>query len=338
MRCTRPSSQAILAAAKAPALLLTNLTNIRYLSGVQMSAGFMLILPRRAFLYADGRYFEKAEATARHCTVKPADALKKDLLKLRSCAFEAENVTIARLQRLEKAFSKLRFIPRNDIVESFRRSKSGDELHCIKKACAITLRILKSVPASLKPGVTESDVAWIIAGLARKAGADGMAFETIVGFAEHTALPHHRPTDRRLKKGDIVQVDMGVIYKGYCSDYSRVFFTADPTPDQKKALRALKEAKKSAEELVRVGASVRSLDQAARAVLKTHGYGPEFSHSLGHGVGLDIHEGVTISSKAKDTKLLKNEVITIEPGLYFAGKWGMRIEDTIVVKARNSKH
>jgi Xaa-Pro aminopeptidase len=163
-----------------------------------------------------------------------------------------------------------------------------------------------------------------------------MAFPTIVGFGENTAFPHHHPTTRRLKRGDIVQIDLGVKAGGYCSDYSRVFFTAKPTAEQRKALLALKRAKAAAEQLIRVGMENRVLDLKAREVLASFGIEKAFTHALGHGVGLEIHEGLSISKKAKRKKLLKNEVITIEPGVYFPGKWGMRVEDTIVV-GRNVK-
>ena len=124
---------------------------------------------------------------------------------------------------------------------------------------------------------------------------------------------------------------MGVKVNGYCSDYSRVFFTAPPTKDQRKAFLALKKTKAAAEQLVRAGRENRALDLKAREVLASYGMEKAFTHALGHGVGLEIHEGLSISKKAKRKKLLKNEVITIEPGVYFVGKWGMRVEDTIIV-------
>lgn len=159
-----------------------------------------------------------------------------------------------------------------------------------------------------------------------------MAFDTIVGFGEHTSRPHHHPTDRALRKGDIVQIDLGLKIDGYCSDMSRVFYTGTKTSRQAKAYRALLEAKKTAEKMVKPGVDVRALDQAARRVLKKHGFGKEFCHALGHGLGLDIHEAPTISGKSKPYRLKKDEVITIEPGLYFPGEWGMRIEDTMIVR------
>lgn len=179
--------------------------------------------------------------------------------------------------------------------------------------------------------MSELELAWEIRSQAAKLGAHELAFESIVAFGKNTSSPHHHPTHTAFKKGDIVQIDMGVKIGGYCSDYSRVFFTSDPTPAQMKAMKALLEAKKAAEAIIKPGIDVRTLDRASRHVLRRHGYTSEFCHSLGHGLGLEIHEGVILSQKSKKTLLRKNEVITIEPGLYFEGEWGMRVEDTVIV-------
>ncbi len=217
-------------------------------------------------------------------------------------------------------------------MEKLRQVKTTEELKSIQEACAITKKILKHIPELLVPGITERQVAALIVSRALEIGAEGLAFETIVGFAEHTSRPHHHPTEKKLKKGDLVQIDMGVKVNGYCSDYSRIYFTGPKTAKQTKAENALQKAKKAAEKLVKKGVDVRMLDRTARAVLQTYGFDKEFSHSLGHGLGLDIHEAPTISGKAPKHLLQKNEVITIEPGLYFPGEFGMRIEDTIIVR------
>jgi len=179
--------------------------------------------------------------------------------------------------------------------------------------------------------MSEIDLARRIESECLKRGADGMAFETIVGFAENTSQPHHRPTTRKFALGDIVQIDMGARYDGYCSDYSRVFATGKLDDKERKALKALKKAKKSVEKMIQPGVSTHALDAQARTVLKENGYDEEFCHALGHGLGLEIHEGVTISTKRPNQILKSGDVITIEPGLYFPGEFGMRIEDTHVV-------
>lgn len=314
------------------AVLISDLTNIRYLSGIQVSTGLLLLTKGMAVLFVDSRYAEMASVRAdpKLLVADPAD-IKTHLAGFRSVGFESDNITVARLDRWKTQFKNKKFVQINGFVEGLRRIKDTQEIATLTAACTLTKKALSRVTSFLRYGMTEQDLALELYTYCIKRGADGMAFETIVGFGENTSKPHHKPSNRKLKKGDIVQIDMGAVVDGYCSDYSRVYFTAEATPKQMKAYRALKEAKKSAEKLLKPGVLNTALDAEARRVLKLHGYDKEFSHSLGHGVGMDIHEGTTLSMKAPPTKLLKNEVVTIEPGLYFAGKWGMRLEDTRIV-------
>ncbi len=334
MRSNRVSRlQKKLSLLSAQALIISNPTNIRYLTGIHASFGLLLVTKKNAVLFVDSRYSEVASNSAGR-TMQIADPLQlKDYLtRYKRVGFESEDVSVARLERWKKQFKNKKFVQTKDLVEGLRRSKDADELMFISQACSITKQALSRVPALLVHGMTERTLAFDLFVYCMKHGADGMAFETIVGFGENTSKPHHRPTNRKLKKGDIVQIDMGASYAGYRSDFSRVYFTAKPTLRQTKAYQALKEAKKSAEKLLKPGVLSTALDLEARRVLKLHGFDKEFSHSLGHGVGLDIHEGVTLSAKSPPLKLKKNEVITIEPGLYFPEKFGMRIEDTIIVR------
>lgn len=331
-RSAHPKATLLLRRARLPALLITDLRNIRYVSGLDVSAGCILVTKQGFTLYTDARYLEVAKAEAKKgITVCSLTLLADQLGKLGTVGIESENVTMARYTYWKKKYKNTKFVQTSGILEEFRRSKDPEELRCIRHACSITRSVLRLVPHLLKSGVTEQEIAWQLERECRKRGAEGMAFPSIVAFGEHTARPHHHPTQRRLSRGDLVQIDMGASYHGYCSDFSRVYFTVQPTVDQARALRALKEAKVVVEKSLRVGVTNRSLDRCAREVLKKYGYDKEFSHALGHGLGLDIHEGVTLSRKAPRQILKQCEVITIEPGLYFEGRWGMRIEDTIVV-------
>lgn len=324
--------QAELRKRRVPAFLVTQATNIRYLTGLHASTALLLVTTKSVILFVDSRYTEIAKTRAEKIvTVADPSEIKKFLTGFSAIGFESESVTVARLERFKTQLKNKKFVPLKDLVEGLRRVKDSGELQKITAACALTKKALRRVPKLLRYGMTERDLALELFIYCTKNGAEAMAFETIVGFGENTSKPHHRPTDRRLKKGDIVQIDMGVVIQGYCSDYSRVYFTAAPTDAQKKAYRALKEAKKSAETLLRPGVLNTALDTEARRVLRDAGYEKEFSHSLGHGVGLDIHEGAHLSTKAPPMKILKNEVVTIEPGLYFEGQWGMRLEDTWIV-------
>ncbi len=323
----------ILRHGKASALLITNLTNIRYLTDLDLSAGTMLILPKRMILFADDRYFERALRTVREGVEVLHPLHIKPMIKaLKRCGVEADHMSIDTYTRLKRKYRNTKFVQCVNLVEHFRRCKSAAELASIRKACRISELVLRLIPRYLKPGITELKLAWTIRSLAHEHGADDMAFETIVAFGENTSHPHHRPTAKKLIKGDLVQIDMGARVGGYCSDYSRVYFTGFKTARQRQVYRILSQVQRRAKQRVRAGITNHALDREARASLKQHGLDSVFCHALGHGLGLEIHEGIVLSHRAQKKVLLKNEVITIEPGLYFKGEWGMRIEDTVIVR------
>ncbi|MBM3231459.1 aminopeptidase P family protein [Candidatus Peregrinibacteria bacterium] len=312
--------------------LVTNTVNIRYLTGMNMTAGTLLITPNGFRLFVDGRY---SEAAAKSCfrgiEVCALAELEKSLARVRTCAFEADEVTVSRLAKWKSKFKNTKFVQSSGVIEEFRRSKDAEELRCFRKAQRITEDILKRVPMLLRRPISEVQVSWKIREWAMELGADDMSFETIVAFGTHTSRPHHRPTHRVLQRGHIVQIDMGVKCGGYCSDQSAVYFTGKPTPLQKRVHAAVAEAFSASWAAVRPGVTNRDLDRIARAVLTRHGFEKFFVHSLGHGVGMDIHEGPNLSMKAPETKLLNNEIVTIEPGVYLPGRFGMRLEKEIVV-------
>lgn len=328
-------------------LFVSNLINIRYLTGVEMTFGMLLFDKKKPMkLFVDSRYTEKAKKEAlRGIRVLAIGDLPKHLKKLKSVHFEAEDVTVARLNRWKKRYKGPRWIPAENVIEEMRRGKKKEEIAAVRKACHITDQVLRGVPKmlDLRRGVaryaptnlTEKHVAWEIEKLSHELGADAMAFDTIVGFGTHTARPHHSPTDRKLKTRDIIQIDMGVKIDGYCSDCSRVFFVGKPTDEQKKVFDLLVKAVKETTKQVKAGITNHALDRSARKLLSN--YDQYFTHSLGHGVGLEIHEGMSLSARASTQKIKANEVITIEPGIYLPGKFGMRIEDTILVTKKGAE-
>jgi Xaa-Pro aminopeptidase len=316
-------------------LLISNLTNIRYLTGLELSAGFLLITQRKYRLFVDQRYREAAEGIALPAaTIHDHEDLKNMLLRCRECGFEANDVTVDRLGRWKRIFKNTKFVRTKGVIEEFRRSKDARELRSFRRAQHITHEMLRRVPAVLRKGITERDVAWKLTSWAHELGADGLAFDPIVAFGSHTSSPHHHPTGRKLRKGHIVQIDVGARYRGYCADQSAVFFTRSPTALQKRVLAAVEQAKERATKACRAGVTNRELDRIACAVLKKHGFEDYIAHALGHGVGLEIHEGISLSERAPKKKLLKNEIVTIEPGLYIPGKFGIRLEDEVVIRLR----
>lgn len=331
MRPKRPST--ILDAAGTPAFLVNTLANIRFLTGLPMSAALLLVEPKRMTLFTDGRYVEVASRSVYPgIRVRESAAIADALKNVHRCGIEDAGLSIDRFRRWKSKFKNTKFVHTIGVIEEFRRAKDREELAKFRRAQRITREMIRRVPSCLRRPIREADLAWQLQVWARELGAEGIAFDPIVAFGTHTSSPHHRPTSRLLQKGHIVQVDCGAKYRGYCADQSAVFFTGKPTPLQKRVFAAVCEAKDAAIAAIKPGVSVRRLDAIAREALTKYGYEQFFCHALGHGVGLEIHEGVTLSQRAMDQKLLKGEIITIEPGVYFPGRFGMRVEEEIVVK------
>ncbi|TSD00202.1 MAG: Xaa-Pro aminopeptidase [Candidatus Peregrinibacteria bacterium Greene1014_49] len=331
MRPKRPS--AILDASGTPAFLVSNLVNIRFLTGLDMSSALLLLEPKTMTLFTDGRYIEVASRSVyRGISVKDGAAIDAAMKRVRICGIEDEGLSIERFHRWKAKFKNTKFVHTSGLIAEFRRSKDPEELAKFRRAQRITREMIRRVPSLLKCPIREIDLAWQLQVWARELGAEGLSFDPIVAFGTHTSSPHHKPTGRMLKQGHIVQIDCGAKYRGYCADQSAVFFTGKPTPIQSRVFTAICEAKDEAIAKLKPGVSVRDLDSIAREVLKSYGYEEFFCHALGHGVGLEIHEGSTLSKKAPDRKLLKGEIITIEPGVYFPGRFGMRVEEEIIVE------
>lgn len=329
----RPTAKRLLQSGRLKALIVSDLTNVLYLSGCSVSAGCVFVQPSGYVLYVDARYAEAAKRDAlAGVKVKPADRFLADVSAFRSVGVEADAVTLSRLSRWKHACRRTTFAQSAGVVEEFRRRKSPQELRLLKRAETLTKTLLKAVPDLLRIGITERQLAWELHKKAMDLGADGMSFDTIVAFGEHTSSPHHHPSDRALVRGDLVQIDIGAKVGGYCGDLSDVFFTGPISSRQDEVHRALRKAKNAAKKHIKAGVDARAADREARRVLAAHGLEGYFPHALGHGVGLDVHEGVTLSSRGKQTLLMKGEVVTVEPGVYIPGQFGMRLEDMVFVR------
>jgi Xaa-Pro aminopeptidase len=328
----RPSAKQLLAENGLEAMIITTSVHVRYLTGLHIGESDLLVTKKGFILLVPSLELEAAQKNApKNVDVVLSSNAAHLLKKIPNCAFEEDEVSVSRLKRWKKMFPETLFKGSKGIVEHYRRTKDADELRSILKANVITEKILAKIPSQLKAGITEQKLSWIIECWARIQGAEKMGFETIVAFGEHTSRPHHKPTTKKLKKGDLVQIDMGVVVDGYTSDRSAVYFTGKPTEKQKKVLSALQEAKNAGIEAIANGVACSEPDRIARDILKKYGFEKEFMHSLGHGVGLEVHEGVSLSSRSKDT-FMEHEVVTVEPGVYFEGKWGMRLEDMVIVQ------
>ncbi len=298
---------------------------------MNVTAGLMLAAGRTYTLFLDPRYFDAATALPQGVVARRYEDIDRVLVKLPVCGFDEDDVTVARLRQWKGKCKNTKFVRCNDELAQFRRQKDDHELTLLMRAHKITQELLRRVPSALRAGVTEKAVAWKLQTWAQELGADGLGFPPIVGFGTHTALPHHRPTSRTLKKGHVVQVDVGAAYRGYNADMAQVYFTAKPTDFQQAMLTAVREAKDYAATLLVAGADTAEVDAKVRALLKKRGFPQGYPHALGHGVGLEVHDPGVLSSRRKGQTILQNEVYAIEPGLYLPGRFGMRIEDMVVV-------
>lgn len=349
---------------KIDAYLITDKSNIAYLSNFTGSSGFMLLTKKKNYLFTDFRYIERAKKTIKKgITIidttrmwRNPTELKKNWQKilsrhrLKNIGIEEDNLTVSRLKRFKKIShipkQKIKFIDISGYIEKKRMIKSSSEIAKITKSQRINektfLTIKKIIQEHCRPEkpkfrLTEKYLAWKIIELGHQFGADTVSFDPIVAFGQHSALPHHEPDNTVLKKGDLVLIDMGMKYQGYCSDMTRVIFTATPSPKQKLIYNLVLQAQKAAIKKIRSSLTGKQIDNFSRSIIKKAGFGDQYGHAGGHGIGLDIHEIPSLSESYPE-KIPANTVITIEPGIYLPGEFGIRIEDMVIVKANGHQN
>ncbi len=326
------------------AVLLTSPTAVRYFSAFSGSNGMLLVRRRKIALYTDVRYEEQAAQESLHCEVHIART--ETLLQtasglghfrtLEAIGIEDRHMTVAIHRNAKLLARPARLHPLGDRLEHLRMRKSPLEIHQIERAVAVTDAVFADVLALLQPGVREREIAAEISYRHRLRGADGDSFDPIVLFGARTSLIHGTPGDARLRKGDAILIDMGCIVDGYCSDMTRMCVVGVPSRRLRMLHTALCEAQDAARDVVAPGVTGRIVDGCARAVLVNHGVDDLFTHGLGHGVGLDIHELPRLSA-AYEGRLELGHVVTIEPGIYEAGRIGARMEDMVVVEVGGAR-
>ncbi len=327
----RARAVSLLEEPKLEALLVTNLHNVRYLTGFTGSNGAVLLFKDDpAVLFTDPRYTVQSQQQV-NCPVRIAKGpLTKSILReldrtrVRRVGFEQDNLTVAQRESFKRELE-----PVTGLIERLRAVKDLAEIEKIRASVVSNSRALEAALKRFKIGMKESELAAEIDYQNRKLGAEAPAFDTIVAAGERAALPHAQPGAARISPG-ILLIDMGAFRDGYASDMTRMVHVGPPAPKYKRAYRAVLEAQLAAIDAVRAGATTNSVDRAARGTLKRHGLEREFIHSTGHGLGLEIHEPPRIGRKDK-TKLEAGMAITIEPGVYMEGWGGIRIEDTVLV-------
>ena len=325
-----------------PALLVTHLSNIRYLCGFTGSAGVLLVVDgqrgARFVFFTDGRYTQQAaeEVTGARVVIakKPAlteacDAVIKTRVKL--LGFEADQLQYVTFQHLSHTLKgKARLKPTHGMIESLRLIKDVDEIEQIRAAVLLGSSLFPAAIGAIRPGVAETAVAGELELQARRAGAEKMSFDTIVASGTRSALPHGRASAQAIPDSGFIILDYGVILAGYCSDMTRTVHVGPVSAAHRRMYQAVIESQLASIEAVRPGVEVGKVDQAARDVLKKQGYDAFFIHSTGHGVGIDIHEPPRIA-KGQKALLEAGMVITIEPGIYIPDDGGVRIEDMVLV-------
>ena len=343
-RMAETNLDAFLVGAPVEDIFHTHAANRRYLSGFTGSTGWLLISMDKAFIAVDFRYVEQAERECPQFTVFrttgdiekwfPAIVGEASLCAKR-LGFEASDITVAAFQAIKKTIESMaqadgpKLLSAPPIVTQMRAIKEPAEIEVLQRAVDTGDAAFSAVAQRVEPGWTERQVSLEIESEARRLGAEGRSFPTIVATGPHAAMPHAQPRDYAIKEGDAVVIDMGVIVDGYCSDLTRTIVVG--TPDRKfhEIYDIVLTAQLTAEELVRTGMSGEEAHMLAHNVIIEAGYGENFGHGLGHGVGLLIHEAPRLARLSKD-ELKDGMVVTIEPGLYITGWGGVRIEDQVL--------
>ncbi|HEY2436577.1 MAG TPA: Xaa-Pro peptidase family protein [Solirubrobacteraceae bacterium] len=321
-------------------LLVTDLVNVRYLTGYTGSNGLALVGPAERMFISDFRYLEQAaeevdDSFARRIAAAPQglldlvdEALPTGGLRL---GFEADHVSVSQHQQLRRQLrDDVALVSTSRLVETLRAVKEPDELAHIKAATALADSAFERLLREPIVGRTERELALTLEHDMRQRGAERVSFETIVAAGAHGALPHAQLRDVAIREGDLVVIDWGAQLDGYCSDCTRTVAAGDPGTEARNVYELVLEAQLAGLDAVRAGRGGRDVDQVAREVIASSGYGEQFGHGLGHGVGLAVHERPTLSTRSEDELQVSN-VVTVEPGVYVPHRFGVRIEDLVVV-------
>ena len=341
VRLSRLSQQ--MASNRLDGLLVTQMASIRYLCGFTGSAGVLAVAGKHARLFTDGRYTQQAreEVAGAQISIVKQSALTAAAQWLFERAerigFDDANLTVRQLQALKKQQKssdarKAKLVATEDIVARLREKKDNSEIEKIAAAVNLGSSLFPTALAAIRPGVAEVEVAGALEYAARRAGAEGMSFDTIVASGQRSALPHGSASSFRIPPSGFVVLDFGVILAGYCSDMTRTVSVGKASGKMSSMYEAVLEAQLAGIASVRAGVPAGQVDAAARSVLQRTKLAQYFTHSTGHGVGLEIHESPRIA-KGQPQLLEEGMVITIEPGIYVPGDGGIRIEDMVVVTA-----
>jgi Xaa-Pro aminopeptidase len=337
----RDNQRRLMQESELDALLVTNFTNVTYLTGFTGDDSYLLVTSEGQLLLSDERYRIQLEEECPGLALEirgpgskmsewTAEILKKQGLS--KLAVEADTMTVAQYSALQEALGGVELTPKSGLVEKLRIIKDESEIAAIRDAARLAERAFAVIRASLRPGRTEREVAFEIEEQIRLFGGSGWSFPAIVAIGPRAALPHARPTDIRIGSSDFVLIDWGARGRQYVSDLTRVLVTGRIPPKLETIYGVVLRAQQQAIEAIRPGVMMQEVDAAARDIITEAGYGPQFGHGLGHGIGLQVHEAPRLA-KNQEERLEAGMVVTVEPGIYIPGWGGVRIEDDVLVTA-----
>ena len=328
---------------KLDAFISSSLPTTQYLCGYHGSNGLLIVTHSAVYFLTDFRYQEIVQTAVNadqkiiaQGSLSKAAAEKKIFSSVKKIGFEKDRLTIAEFETLQKNLSRKKLIAVSGIVEDLRAVKDEYEIVTVKHAFDISDKVFQTIIGIIKPGLTELEISAEISYLHKKYGAQNDAFDTIVVSGERGSLPHGTATSKKICSGEFVTLDFGCVVDGYHSDMTRTICLGKPSSEMKKVYNIVLDAQQKASDAVRSGVASKKIDLTARKYIHTKGYGKYFGHSLGHGVGLEIHELPRVAPKSTE-KLSAGNVITIEPGIYIPNQFGVRIEDAVVVREQGSE-
>jgi len=313
-------------------IIITTPLEIFFFSGFHQDRTILLITKNEIFAFLPKMFVDHFKEKVDFIDIITYNNLNEDVvskienLKYKKIVFDPESENYEQ----GKYWIKNGLKEFKGLVQSLRMIKKEQELKNLKKACSIAAKTYEIIKHKIKEGITERQVALEMEYIMQKMGASGKSFELIVAFGKNSALPHHETSDRKLKKNEVVLLDYGCIYNRYCSDITRTFFYGKPQPEFIKVYKIVKEAQKAGISYAKDGVPVKEVDRICRDYISENGYGQYFTHGTGHGVGLQIHEEPYLNTKSNSI-LKKGMTVTVEPGIYLYGKFGIRIEDTIYI-------
>lgn len=317
------------------AALISKPQNVRYLCGYIGTNGRLFVTPKKATLITDFRYLRSARKQIPRAVeiFDQKNGVKKLLGHFKTLGVEEGFITHAQFQGLKKMLPRIALKSISGTVESMRMIKDSEEMKIMRKACAMADECLTRLLKTIRVGISEDELTWNLLSIAHSLGADGFSFPPIICFGKNTADVHHIKEPNRLKKGEMVLIDMGIEYQGYMTDMTRTFYTRKPTPVEQNVYTTVLESNQAAIRAVRVGKKLSEIDKVARDFIKKAGYAKYFGHSTGHGVGLEVHEAPTVSEKSEE-RVQPGMVFTVEPGIYLNHLGGVRIEDMVYVNEK----